>query len=249
MQNVWIGLALLFASCGGTQKGAGALGGDTQGMAQSGGNEDMKIPRVDPTLCETAGKEIELYDLNRDNKPDVWKLFKTEDERGTKARLLSCKQVDLDHDGRKDYVGEYDDSGALLLEEYDFDFDGRFDVRIHYDKKNGKRYLVERETGFDNQPDIWEKYTKDEVLDNVRRDRNGDSRPDYWEQYRAGVLMSIQYDDDFDGKVDRQEQAGEAARPAQPVPATTAPGENQATPPAGAAPAAATVAPSRAAPQ
>ena len=40
---------------------------------------DAKIPTVDPTLCETTGKNVVTYDLNHDGKPDVWRLYKTED--------------------------------------------------------------------------------------------------------------------------------------------------------------------------
>ncbi|MFH0901991.1 MAG: hypothetical protein V2A73_15280, partial [Pseudomonadota bacterium] len=144
-------------------------------------------------------------------------------------QIPTCKQVDLDHDGRKDYVVHYDDSGAALAEEFDFDFDGRFDSRYHYDRKTGKRYLTEHETGFDNKPDIWKKYDANERIDSIRRDRNGDGRPDYWEQYREGVLEAILFDDDYDGRIDRHEQsqasrekAAAAAVSSEPS-ATTAP--------------------------
>ena len=46
----------------------------------------MEVPKVDPTLCDTAGKNVVTYDLNKDNKPDVWRLYKTEDEGGESGR-------------------------------------------------------------------------------------------------------------------------------------------------------------------
>ncbi|MBI4511531.1 MAG: hypothetical protein HY698_17995 [Deltaproteobacteria bacterium] len=206
-----VGLLMLTA-CGGSQKGQ--LSGDGAGeIGESSGDGDLRIPKVDTTLCDASGKQVAQFDLNRDNKPDVWKLFKTTEQKGTTIQVLTCKQADLDHDGRKDYVAQYDDSGALLIEEQDFDFDGKFDARYHYDRKTGNRYLVERETGFDNKPDIWEKYDKEGRLQSVRRDRNADGKPDYWEQYTAGVLDAILYDDDYDGKVDRQDDARPKASP------------------------------------
>src|SRR5262249_9387107 len=123
------------------------------------------------------------------------------------ADVLTCKQVDLNHDGKKDYVAEYDDNGNLVAEEYDFDFDGHFDARVHYDKKTGKKYAVERMSGWNEKPDVWEIYGPDDKLESVRRDRNGDGKPDYWEQYLAGNLDKILYDDNFDGTVDRKEEA------------------------------------------
>src|SRR6266702_420860 len=59
---------------------------------------------------------------------------------------------DLNHDGKTDYVAQYDEAGNIILEEYDFDFDGHFDARIYFDKKTGKKYLIERMSGFGEQP-------------------------------------------------------------------------------------------------
>src|SRR6266567_2953457 len=177
-------------------------------------------------------------DLNQDGKPDVWKLMQEKEEKGTTVDVLTCKEVDLNHDGKKDYVAQYDEAGNIILEEYDFDFDGHFDARIYFDKKTGKKYLIERMSGFGEQPDIWEKYGPDEKLESVRRDRNGDGKPDYWEQYLGGQLDKILYDDDFDGKVDRKQEAhperdiGVAAAAAAPLDEAAAPASAPASAPA-----------------
>jgi hypothetical protein len=197
----------LTLGCGGGNKSV-ETGGNTQAMggANSDGSDDVHVPKVDESLCDTKDKKIVTFDLNKDNQPDVWKLLATHDERGTTIETMTCKQVDIDHDGKKDYVARFDESGATLTEEYDFDFDSKFDTRYHFDKKTGKRYLVERQTTFAAKPDIWEKYDKEERLESMRRDRNGDGKPDYWEQYTGGILDKILYDDDFDGRVDRQDE-------------------------------------------
>jgi hypothetical protein len=171
------------------------------------GNQDLHIPAINPELCDPKGKKVALYDLNQDGKPDVWKLTQEKQQKGTTVDVLTCKEVDLNHDGKKDYVAQYDEAGNIILEEYDFDFDGHFDARIYFDKKTGKKVLVERMSGFGDQPDIWEVYGPDEKLQAVRRDRNGDGNPDYWEQYTNGQLDKILFDDDFDGKIDRKEEA------------------------------------------
>src|SRR5678815_4020337 len=180
---------------------------------------DASIPKVDPKLCDTNGKNVVTYDLNHDNKPDVWRLYKTEDEGGTKVEFMTCKQVDFDHDGRKDWVVAYNRKGVPLYEKADFDYDGKWDMSKVYDTKINQVAEVERDTDFDGKFDVKEVYDSGGMLTSVRRDRNGDGQPDLWEQYKDGVLLAILYDDDFDGKVDRREEIP-GARPKVEMPTT-----------------------------
>jgi hypothetical protein len=167
---------------------------------------DASIPQVDPTLCDTTGKNVVTYDLNKDGKPDVWRLYKTEDEGGTKVEFMTCKQVDFDHDGRKDWVVAYNRKGMPLYEKADFDYDGKWDMSAIFDTKTGLVSEVERDTDFDGKFDVKETYDSGGQLSRVERDRNGDGQPDLWEQYKDGVLVAILYDDNFDGKVDRRDE-------------------------------------------
>ena len=183
-----------------------ACHGKDEATTPKNDNLDASVPKVDPTLCETAGKNVVTYDLNHDNRPDVWRLYKTEDEGGTKIEFMTCKQVDFDHDGRKDWVVAYNRKGTPLYEMADFDYDGKWDMSAIFDTKTGLVAEVERDTDFDGKFDVKEIYDSGGVLTSVRRDRNGDGQPDQWEQYRDNVLIAILYDDDFDGKVDRREE-------------------------------------------
>lgn len=188
--------ALLLATGCGKKKGA-----ETPGAAVDGA-----IGKVDPTLCDTNGKNVVTYDLNKDNRPDVWRLYKSEDEGGTKVEFMTCKQVDFDHDGRKDWVVAYNRKGATLYEKADFDYDGKWDMSGVYDTKVNQLAEVERDTDFDGKFDVKEIYDSRGTLTSVRRDRNNDGQPDLWEQYKDTILLAILYDDDFDGKVDRREE-------------------------------------------
>lgn len=179
--------------------------GDTTNPSNAGGDTSTAVPKVDATLCDTAGKNVVTYDLNRDNRPDVWRLFKSEDEAGTRIDVLTCKQVDFDHDGRKDWVVAYNRKGAVLFEKADFDYDGRFDMSAIYDVKTGKIVEVERDSDFDGKYDLKELYDTAGQLTSVHRDRDGSGAVDLWEQYRDGKLIAILYDDDGDTKVDRRE--------------------------------------------
>ncbi len=179
------------------------------------GNKDAKTPlenldntvrKVDPTLCDTNGKNVVTFDLNKDNRADVWRLYKTEDEGGTKVEFMTCKQVDFDHDNRKDWVVAYNRKGNAIFEKADFDYDGKWDMSAVYDTKVNHLAEVERDTDFDGKFDVKEVYDTAGALTSVRRDRNGDGKPDLWEQYKDTILLAILYDEDFDGKVDRREE-------------------------------------------
>ena len=197
----------------------GACHGKNDSTTPKNETADSAVPKVDPTLCDTNGKNVVTYDLNHDNKPDVWRLYKSEDEGGTKVEFLTCKQVDFDHDGRKDWVVAYNRKGNTLYEKADFDYDGKWDMSAVYDTKTGAIAEVERDTDFDGKFDVKEVYDSADQLTSVRRDRNGDGQPDLWEQYKDGVLLAILYDDDFDGKVDRREEIP-GARPKIEMPTT-----------------------------
>lgn len=192
-------LSLLFAASTGCGK-------DKKKATTPESSADTSNIKVDPTLCDTNGKNVVTYDLNKDNKPDVWRLYKVEDEGGTKVEFMTCKQVDFDHDGRKDWVVAYNRKGVVLYEKADIDFDGKWDISTVYDTKVNQRAEVERDTDFDGKFDVKEVYDSSGNLTSVRRDRNGDGNPDLWEQYKDQILLAILYDDDFDGKVDRRDE-------------------------------------------
>lgn len=168
--------------------------------------DDPKTPGPDPGLCDVVGKRVLLFDLNRDRAADVWKVYSRTEEAETRLEVMSCKQVDFDHDGRKDYVVEYDAKGGKRVERFDFDFDGRFDAAFQLDERSGKPTKVERDSNFDGRYDLVEAYDDDGVLESVERDRNADGEPDLWEQYLRGKLVAVLYDDNYDEEVDRREE-------------------------------------------
>ncbi len=220
---------------------AAGCGGKKGDKTTPSNASDPGAAKVDPTLCDTNGKNVVTYDLNKDNRPDVWRLYKGQDEGGTTVEFLSCKQVDFDHDGRKDWVVAYNRKGTPLFQRADFDYDGKFDASTVYDAKSGTVAEVERDTDFDGRFDVKEVYDGTGNLTSVRRDRNNDGQPDLWEQYKDTILLAILFDEDFDGKVDRREEIP-GARPKVEMPTeldptatgtldSPKPGTGSATPP------------------
>lgn len=202
-------LALLAFACGGKNKDADE--------PKAEGPGDDASSKVDATLCNIADKRVTTFDLNRDGRPDVWKLHQHIQEGDTDLEVLSCKQVDLDHDGRKDYVVAYTRKGGTSFEKFDFDFDGRFDALFLFEEKTGRLMEVQRDSDFDGRYDLLEVYDENETVTSIKRDRNADGAPDQWEQYVEGALVAILYDDDFDNRVDRREEIRAEQAPARPT--------------------------------
>ena len=236
--------------------GAAACKGKKSSTTPANTDKSSEVGIVDPTLCDTTGKNVMSYDLNHDSRPDVWKMYKRDDSAGTTLEVLTCKQVDFDHDGRKDWVVGYTPKGSEAFEKADFDYDGRFDMATVYDPKTGKKSEIERDSDFDGTYDIKEIYDRFGAINSVRRDRNSDGEPDYWEQYKDGALVAILYDDDYDNKVDRKEEvpgmrtrfvAPEPVRPGAEGAIPTGPGSTTPTTPAapGAKPTTPTPAPAK----
>lgn len=157
-------------------------------------------------LQAAPGEKLAEIDVNRDGRPDVWKI--TREEAG--KELPVRKLMDLNGDGRIDSREYYGPDGALERIVYDMDFDGEPDVVRHYEKDQ----LVRKEyaLGFDGVARTWSHYEKGKLI-RKERDLNHDGKVDYWEYWQNGALDRIGYDDDGDGQVDRWEAKKGAAAP------------------------------------
>jgi len=179
-------------------------------MAQAAGNSNVPAPpSVDRSKCSDKGKQVVTADINLDKKPDVWKFFTTVQQNGQSVSVLTCKQVDLNHDGKVDMVYYYDETGAqTTLEEFDLDFDGQFDVTTYY--VGGKKVRKEEDTNLDKRPDVWT-YLEDEKIVRVERDTDFNGKVDEWQYYEGGKLDRIGYDTSGSGQIDRWDRAPEEA--------------------------------------
>ena len=193
------GLGLLGAiGCGGSQKAP------TQTAANAAAGNVEAPPPIDRSRCKASGKQVMEADTNLDKKPDVWKYFVP---NGQGAQVMTCKQVDLNHDGKVDIIYYFDDTGTQSnLEEFDLDFDGRIDLTVYY--ANGKKVREELDTNYDGHSDLW-KFYEDEKLVRVERDADYNGRVDQWEYYEGGKLDRIGYDTSGSGRVDKWDRAPE----------------------------------------
>jgi hypothetical protein len=216
--------AAVFGGCGGsTAAGSPAAKADLKLSQTDFGAQ------FDRSRCNDQGKQVITADTNGDGKPDVVKLFTVGELNGQKVQQLSCRQVDLNHDSRMDIIYSYNDAGTLIGEEFDLDFDGKFDERVYY--QDGKKVRMERDMDGDGRPDYLEFYEGGRLV-RVERDGNGDGRPDEWQYYEGGKLDRIGTDTTGSGRADKWERNPETAEPAPE--AAPAPG---AAPASGTAPA------------
>jgi hypothetical protein len=199
----------------------------------AGGGAGM-TSMVDRARCDDRGKQVVTADTNDDKRPDVIKIYSSVKRGGETAQALMCKQVDLNHDGKIDIVYHYGDDGATSFEEFDLDFDNRFDLRAFY--QGGRKVREEMDTNYDQRVDFTKYYEADRLV-RIERDGNNDGRVDEWMYYEAGKLDRIGYDTTGSGRVDKWERAPEAEAAAEAGPAAPAGAPPAATPPAGGAPA------------
>ena len=232
-------LALSLACCA-VGFGVSGCGGSTAAAKPGTAASGLKVSRsdfgaqFDRSRCDDKGKQVITTDTNGDGKPDVIKLFTVVEQGGQKLQQLTCRQVDLNHDGKMDIIYSYGPGGMLMTEDFDLDFDGKFDERVYY--QEGKKVRMERDMDGDGKPDYVEFYEGGKLV-RIERDSNGDGKPDEWQYYENGHLDRIGTDTTGSGRADKWERNPEAAEAAP-----------DATPAAGTAPAAKNTAPASPAP-
>ena len=152
----------------------------------------MKSLAVDGTFCDRRGKRADQSDTNHDNRADLITLYDAEGK-------ISCKQADLNFDGRLDAFFHYS-SGELKREQYDQDHDGRIDTGRYL--KDGQVYLLEQDLNRDGYVDTWRRYDRGHLV-RLENDRDSDGRADLFVHYVGGKIDRVGYDVDGNGKVDQ----------------------------------------------
>ena len=153
-----------------------------------------------------GAETVQLLDLNGDGKADVWKVSVKLPGSGDKAMLVR-KDLDVNFDGRVDIRRHYDTSGEVEREEMDLDFDTRVDA-VHFYRK-GALYMSEIDMAFDGRTDVWKFYDDGELV-RKERDLDGDSTVDSWEYWKSGKLVRKGSDRDGDGEPEYFEDAPES---------------------------------------
>ena len=92
------------------------------------------------------GADVRTEDLNRDGRPDVWRLYDGD-------RQLARVSVDTNFDGRSD-VHEYYEGSALVRRESDRDFNDRVDLVQEFNPATGEHERSVVDVDFDGTADL-----------------------------------------------------------------------------------------------
>lgn len=153
------------------------------------------------------GEIVKKYDLNKDKRADLWKVYVRKKNSQGKQRLALVRfEIDLNADGKID-MRRYYTREVISREDFDLDYDGRIDLVSHYSQG-----LLHKQAYFlrsKKRPDVFKYYEavgkrkkKKARLVRKERDTNLDGKIDYWEYWENGQLDRIGRDTDFDGNVD-----------------------------------------------
>jgi hypothetical protein len=169
-----------------------------------------EVAQDDASQCEHSGRTDTAVEETRtkgSNRNTVRRVFRLQGTGDTPRRVLWCREVDTNGDGKKDVYRRYNDDGEALTEEADADYDGRVDTWIEF---AGDRIAEERfDRDGDGVSDEKRLYRRG-VLRSVERDTDRDGSPDVWEIYANGELQRLGIDHDHDGQVDSWNRAERA---------------------------------------
>lgn len=151
-----------------------------------------------------ANEDVIGYDVNGDNKPDLFKFYEkgklpTDPSRPETGGPVIRKEVDLNGDNKIDMWTWFAPDGSRQRESLDFDFDGKVDEIVYYEKN--VRTRVEGFTNGQERADTFKYYEKSKLV-RIERDRNSDGRVDCWEYWENEAVDRIGEDNDYDGSVD-----------------------------------------------
>ncbi len=182
-------VAFWVAACSSTSEqrsrgetGFGAVDGETAVREPS--DDGRRCPRNEAFLEESL-------DTSGDNVADVRKVYRVQGDGAKAQKIIVCRELDLDHDGRKDIFRFYNDEGRPLREMVDSDFDGTIDSISYFE--GGRMVKQESDRNSDGRADETRHFIHGKLM-RVDRDDNHDGEIDVWEHWDRGELVRIGYD-------------------------------------------------------
>lgn len=196
-------------------------------FSSSAKKTDEKEAAKRPELsCQRQGAErVETGNWRGDGKNDVVKVFVKSPEGGAKL-ALSCKEVDLNGDGRKDLLVYYDPMGRKQREEFDHDFDGVADLMAFY--QEGQLVRQELDVNYDGLLDLVEHYENgrrvrvEKKVPVPKPDAKSDAKPEAPGDTKSDAKPEPKSDAKPDAKPDPKSEPASPSLP--PPPALPGPG-------------------------
>lgn len=188
ISSVCLFVAFVFA-CSGENGQSGSHDPEFGGV---GGDTSLRDPARDGRRCP-ANKEYieESLDTSGDNVSDVRKVYRVEGKGKNTQKIIVCRELDLNHDGRKDIFRFFSEEGRPQRELLDNNFDGNIDSISYFE--NGRMVKQETDRNGDGKADQTRHFVHGTLL-RVDRDDNNDGEIDVWEHWDQGRLVRIGYD-------------------------------------------------------
>lgn len=195
-------LACVSAACGAApQQAPGAEAATSQNVPQG----------PDGSRCDYRGRKDRaalVFKGAGSHQPNIRRVFAVS-ERQQDERVLRCREVDTNLDGKKDLFRTYDKKGEPLTEEADTNYDGRIDTWIKF--AAGKIAEAEFDRNQDGKADEFRIYTGGKLA-RAQKDATLDGKLDTWEVFEDGRLTRVGVDTNGDGKVDEWHRDAEYER-------------------------------------
>lgn len=198
----WTGVAFAVAASAAVMSACGGSGGAAK-SGETAPGEVAKASTNDDSRCDFRGRrDREAIEGNGPGAKvaNIRKVYAIVGQGEDARRMLVCREVDTNLDGKKDVVRFYNEKGEANREQADSNYDGKLDTTITFAK--GRIAKVEFDSDGDGSPDQI-KFYLDGKLNRMQRDTNRDGKPDVWEIYTDGSLERMGVDTDYDGHVDR----------------------------------------------
>ncbi len=154
---------------------SGCLGSRTpqQATTFSAANKHLELS------CAREGAErVDVASWRGSGRPDVVRVYTRVPSGESRGQtVLSCREVDLNGDGRKDMLVYYDLDGRKQREEFDHDYDGIADVKSFYEA--GRLVRQELDINHDGKADMVQYFAGDKLLrvERLSPEAEGDAKP------------------------------------------------------------------------
>lgn len=128
-----------------TAVGCASWGSQPQSTTFAGSSQK----RAELSCPRERSERVDVGSWRGTGRPDVARVFGRGEGQQT---VLTCREVDLNGDGRKDMLVFYLPDGRKGREEFDHDYDGIPDVKSYYEA--GVLVRQELDVNFDGKPDL-----------------------------------------------------------------------------------------------
>lgn len=170
------------------------------------------------------GLLLEQFDINRDGVIDNFSYSQPLSRHGEELSVeelaeftptslpdyrLVRRELDINFDGKIDFIRHYDVRGGIDKDEVDTNYNGIVDRVVRY--SNG--IITRREIDADEDGYFEERrhFVKGQIF-RIEKDTTGNGQPDYWQFYEEGVLTRAGFDTDGDRVIDQWLVAAELQR-------------------------------------